>query len=346
MGKKIGKQTIEFTSPVAIKSFFSSAAKKEGDGPLGKYFDVVYEDEYIDAKNWEEAENRILKHTVNGAFAKGILTSDDIDYAFSGDLLNQCTASSFALNEMNIPYFGLYGACSTMAESMSLAAVMIDARYGKNTLAATSSHFCSSEKQYRFPLEYGGVRTPTSQWTVTGSGAVILSDKGTSLHIKSITTGKMVDYGISDVNNMGAAMAPAAADCIYTHLSDLNRSPEYYDCIVTGDLGDVGSELLKEIMKKQGIDISGVHKDCGSMIFDAQTQGTNAGGSGCGCSASVFCGYFCKKMLAGEIGRMLLVCTGALMSPTTAQLGKNVVGIAHAVEIENEKQEVQKSEIF
>jgi len=335
MGKKIGKQTIEFTSPVAIKSFFSSVAKKEGKGPLGEYFDVVYEDEYIEAKSWEEAENRILKHTVNGAFARGSLTSADMDYAFSGDLLNQCTASAFAFNDMNIPYFGLYGACSTMAESMSLASVMIDAGYGKNVLAATSSHFCSSEKQYRFPLEYGGVRTPTSQWTVTGSGAVVLSDKGTKLHIKSITTGKMVDYGISDVNNMGAAMAPAAADCIYTHLNDLKRAPGYYDCIVTGDLGNVGSELLKEIMKKQGIDISAVHKDCGSMIFDARTQGTNAGGSGCGCSASVFCGYFCKKMLAGEIGRMLLVCTGALMSPTTAQLGKNVVGIAHAVEIEN-----------
>lgn len=335
MGTKVGKQTIEFTSPVAIKSFFSSVTKKEGEGPLGGYFDVVYQDEYIEAKSWEEAENRILKHTVNGAFTNAGITSNDIDYAFSGDLLNQCTASSFGLKEMNMPYFGLYGACSTMAESMCLASVMVDAGYGKNVLAATSSHFCSSEKQYRFPLEYGSVRTPTSQWTVTGSGAVVLSDNGTPLHVKSITTGKMVDFGVSDPNNMGAAMAPAAADCIYAHLTDMKRTPDYYDYIVTGDLGEVGSTLLNEIMQKQGIDISGVHCDCGSMIFDAQTQGTNAGGSGCGCSASVFCGYFCKKMLKGEIGRILLVCTGALMSPTTAQLGENVVGIAHAAEIEH-----------
>ena len=334
MGRKIGKQTIEFTSPVAVKGYFSSVAKKEGDGPLGGYFDVVYKDEYIEAKSWEEAENRILKHTVNGALTKARLTSNDIDYVFSGDLLNQCTASSFALKDMNIPYFGLYGACSTMAESMSLAAVMVDAGYGKNVLAATSSHFCSSEKQYRFPLEYGGVRTPTSQWTVTGSGAVILSDSGTGLHIKSITTGKMLDYGVSDVNNMGAAMAPAAADCIYAHLTDTGRNPGFYDRIVTGDLGEVGSALLIEIMQKQDIDISGVHCDCGSMIFDAERQGTNAGGSGCGCSASVFCSYFCKEMITGTFDRILLVCTGALMSPTTAQLGENVVGIAHAVEIE------------
>lgn len=335
MGIKVGKQSITFNSPVAIKGYFSSATKKEGDGPVGEYFDVVYQDEYIDAKSWEEAENRILKHTVNGAFTNARVSSNDIDYAFSGDLLNQCTASSFALKDMNMPYFGLYGACSTMAESMCLASVMVDAGYAKNALAATSSHFCSSEKQYRFPLEYGGVRTPTSQWTVTGSGAVVLSNDGTPLHVKSITTGKMVDFGVSDVNNMGAAMAPAAADCIYAHLNDLNRKPDYYDHIVTGDLGDVGSELLKEILQKQGIDISRVHLDCGSMIFDAKTQGTNAGGSGCGCSASVFCGYFCKKMIKGEIGRILLVCTGALMSPTTSQLGENVVGIAHALEIEN-----------
>ena len=210
MGIKVGKQSISFDSPVAIKGYFSSATKKEGDGPVGEYFDVVYQDEYIDAKSWEEAENRILKHTVNGAFTNARVSSNDIDYAFSGDLLNQCTASSFALKDMNMPFFGLYGACSTMAESMCLASVMVDAGYAKNALAATSSHFCSSEKQYRFPLEYGGVRTPTSQWTVTGSGAVVLSNDGTPLHVKSITTGKMVDFGVSDVNNMGAAMAPVS----------------------------------------------------------------------------------------------------------------------------------------
>ncbi len=336
MGVKIGRQTIKFTNPVRIKSYFSSVGKKEGDGPLGKCFDVVYKDEYINSKSWEEAENRIIKHTVNGALTKAALTCNDIDYVFSGDLLNQCTASSFGLKDMNIPYFGLYGACSTMAESMSLAAVMVDGGYGKNILAATSSHFCSSEKQYRFPLEYGGVRTPTSQWTVTGSGAVVLSDNGTAIKIETITTGKMVDLGVTDVNNMGAAMAPAAADCIYTHLNDLEIRPDYYDCIVTGDLGKVGSNLLNEILLMQDTNIKKMHLDCGSMIFDGDVQNTNSGGSGCGCSASVFCGYFCDELIKGNIKNLLLVCTGALMSPTTAQLGESVVGIAHAVGISSE----------
>lgn len=333
MGKKIGKQTIEFDKSVYIKSFYSSVGKKEGDGPLGRYFDVIYNDEYINSKSWEEAENRLIKHTANGALTNASLTCNDIDYVFSGDLLNQCTASSFGIKDMDIPYFGLYGACSTMAESMSLASVMVDGGYAKNVLAVTSSHFCSSEKQYRFPLEYGGVQAPTSQWTVTGSGAVVLSDVGTDIQIKHVTTGKMVDLGVNDVNNMGAAMAPAAADCIYTHLNDLKIAPTHYDKIVTGDLGNVGSVLLKEILKKQDVDISDVHSDCGSMIFECESQNTNSGGSGCGCSASVFCGYFCNEMLKGNIKNLLLVCTGALMSPTTVQLGENVVGIAHAVSL-------------
>ncbi len=331
MGIKKGKQTIVFNDSVYIKNFFSSVGKLEGEGPLGKYFDVVYNDEYIEAKNWEQAENNILKNTVTGAFARAELTCNDIDYAFSGDLLNQCTASSFALKDMSIPYYGLYGACSTMAESMALGSVMVDALYGKNVLAVTSSHFCSSEKQYRFPLEYGGVRTPSAQWTVTGSGAVILTNEKSHIRVDSVTTGKMVDLGVTDSSNMGAAMAPAAADCIMTHLSDLSLDASYYDCIVTGDLGIVGSTLLNEIIVKEGGDISKVHMDCGSMIFDPEKQNTNSGGSGCGCSASVFCGYFLKEMQKKKIQRMLLVCTGALMSPTTYQLGETVIGIAHAV---------------
>ncbi len=334
MGIKSGKQTIKFTNPVMIKSFFSTAGKKEGEGRLGGFFDMVVQDEYAKAKSWEKAESNILKHTVSGALTKASLTSNDIDYAFAGDLLNQCTASAFALKDFNIPFFGIYGACSTMAESLALAAVTVDAGYAKYALAATSSHFCSSEKQYRFPLEYGSVRTPTSQWTVTGSGAVILSNSGANLVVKSVTTGKMVDYGISDANNMGAAMAPAAADCIAAHLEDTDRDETYYDAIVTGDLGNVGSKLLREMFLKQGIDIKKVHMDCGSMIFDGKSRGTNAGGSGCGCSASVFCGYFLKEMLRGTYKRILLVCTGALMSPTTVQIGENIVGIAHGVEIE------------
>lgn len=210
MGVKRGKQTIEFDNSVYIKSFYSSVGKLEGEGPLGRCFDVVYTDEYIESKSWEQAENNMLKHTVTGAFAKAELSCDDIDYAFSGDLLNQCTASSFALKDMGIPYFGLYGACSTMAESMSLGSVMVDDGYGNNVLAVTSSHFCSSEKQYRFPLEYGAVRTPSAQWTVTGSGAVILSPIKSPIRIDAITTGRMVDLGVTDSANMGAAMAPVS----------------------------------------------------------------------------------------------------------------------------------------
>ena len=331
MGVKKGKQTVLFDKSVYVKNFYSSVGKLEGEGPLGKYFDVVYNDEYIEAKNWEQAENNILKNTVTGVFARASLTPDEVDYAFSGDLLNQCTASSFALKDMGIAYYGLYGACSTMAESMSLGSVMVDAGYGKNVLATTSSHFCSSEKQYRFPLEYGGVRTPSAQWTVTGSGALILTDEKSHICVDSITTGKMVDFGVTDSSNMGAAMAPAAADCILAHFKDTGYDINHYDCIVTGDLGIVGSTLLIELLQKENVDISAIHKDCGSMIFDPERQNTNSGGSGCGCSASVFCGYFCKKLQQASIGRMLLVCTGALMSPTTYQLGETVVGIAHAV---------------
>ena len=333
MGKKLGKQSIVFDRGVYIKTFYSSAGKMEGEGPLKDTFDVIYDDEYVEAKSWEQAENNILKHTVTGAFAKAELTCNDIDYVFSGDLLNQCTASSFALKDMGIAYFGLYGACSTMAESMSLASLMVDGGYAKNALAVTSSHFCSSEKQYRFPLEYGSVRTPSAQWTITGSGAVIISPDKSDIRIDGITTGTMVDLGVKDSSNMGAAMAPAAAQCILTHFSDTGRTPEDYDVIVTGDLGIVGTKLLNELIHMEGQDISSRHLDCGNMIFDSKKQNTGAGGSGCGCSASVFCGHFCKELQKGNIKRMLLVCTGALMSPTTYQLGENVVGIAHAVSV-------------
>ncbi len=333
MGKKLGKQSIVFDSGVYVKTFYSSAGKMEGEGPLKDTFDVIYEDEYVEAKSWEQAENNILKHTVTGAFAKAELTCNDIDYVFSGDLLNQCTASSFALKDMGIAYFGLYGACSTMAESMSLASVMVDAGYAQNALAVTSSHFCSSEKQYRFPLEYGAVRTPSAQWTVTGSGAVILSPDKSDIRVEGITTGAMVDFGVKDSSNMGAAMAPAAAQCILSHFSDTGKTPEDYDVIVTGDLGIVGTKLLNELIHMEGEDISSRHLDCGNMIFDSKKQNTGAGGSGCGCSASVFCGHFCKELQRGNIKKMLLVCTGALMSPTTYQLGENVVGIAHAVSL-------------
>ena len=340
MGRKAGRQTIIFDNSVYIKNFYSSVGKIEGEGPLGSEFDVVYTDSYIGAKSWEQAENNLLKHTVTGVLAKAELSCNDMDYVFTGDLLNQCTASSFALKDMGIPYFGLYGACSTMAESMSLASVMVDAGYAQNALAVTSSHFCSSEKQYRFPLEYGGVRTPSAQRTVTGSGAVILSPQKSDIRIDAVTTGFMVDLGVKDSANMGAAMAPAAAECILSHFKDTNTTAADYDAIVTGDLGLVGTKLLNELIHMEGEDISSRHLDCGNMIFDSKAQNTGAGGSGCGCSASVFCGHFCPELRKGSIGKMLLVCTGALMSPTTYQLGEAVVGIAHAVALSGKENKV------
>ena len=328
------KSTIKFNNGVYINGFFSSVGKIEGEGPLGKYFDAVSEDALFGAKSWEQAENNLIKTTVSGAMTKAAVTPDEVDLLFAGDLLNQCTGSSFGLKYFDIPFFGLYGACSTFVESTALAAAMINAGYAKRVVAAASSHFCSSEKQYRFPLEYGGVRTPTSQWTVTGSGAVVLSDKGTGLKVTSMTVGKMVDMGVCDANTMGAAMAPAAADTIYRHFEETGKTPADYDCIVTGDLAAVGSELLIDLLSRKGLDISQKHMDTGSMIFDSQAQGTNAGGSGCGCVASVFCSYFVPKLAKKEIKKILVVATGALMSTTTAQLGEPIIGIAHGITVE------------
>lgn len=328
------KSTVFFKNGVYINGYYSQVGKLEGEGPLGKYFDCVNDDMLFGAKSWEKAENNLIKTTVSGAMTKAAVTPSEVDMLFAGDLLNQCTASSFGLKDFDIPFFGLYGACSTFTESAALAACMVDSGYAKRAICAASSHFCSSEKQYRFPLEYGGVRPPTSQWTVTGSGAMVLSDTGTGMKITSMTPGKIVDKGITDANNMGAAMAPAAADTVLRHFQDTGESPENYDCIVTGDLAQVGSELFLDLMSKDGLDIRALHYDTGSMIFDSNIQGTNAGGSGCGCIASVFCGYFAPKISKKEFKKILLVATGALMSTTTAQLGEPIMGIAHAITIE------------
>ena len=277
----------------------------------------------------------MVKNTVSGVLTKCSLTSNDIDYVFAGDLLNQCTGTSFGLSDYDIPFYGLYGACSTFVEGSGLAALMLNAGYADKIVATASSHFCSSEKQYRFPLEYGGVRTPTSQWTVTGSGALVLSNSGTSPRITAVTTGRMVNKGVCDANNMGAAMAPAAADTISAVLNDTGFKPDDFDCIVTGDLGMVGSDLLKQLLGGDGIDIYANHMDCGSMIFDNEAQGTHSGGSGCGCIASVFCAHFLPMLVNKKINRALFVATGALMSPTTCQLGEAIIGIAHGIIVES-----------
>ncbi len=326
-------RTIDLSN-VYIQSTFSSVGAKESEGPLAKYFDAKYSDDLLGQSSWEKAESALIKTTVSGALTGANMTGEDVDMLFAGDLLNQCCASSFGLKAFDIPFFGLFGACSTFVEGLCLAGMMIEGGFADVAAAATSSHFCSSQKQYRFPLEYGEVRTPTAQWTVTGSGCAIVSKKKSKMKVNKITVGKIVDLGVTDANNMGAAMAPAAADTIYAHLSATGKNPDDYDCIVTGDLATIGTEILEELMLQRGVDIKRKHIDCGTLIYNRETQNVQAGGSGCGCIASVFSGFFAKKLLSGEITKMLLVGTGALMSPSSVLLGEPIAGIAHAVEIE------------
>lgn len=336
MSKRLGKQTIKLSSPVAIVGAFSSVGTKEGQGPLAGYFDKIFSDDMMGEETWEKAESRLVRDTVQGALNNAQKSPSDINYIFSGDLLNQCAGSAFGIKEFEIPYFGVFGACSTMGEGISLASAMIDGGFATYCIAATESHFCSAERQFRFPLEYGGTRPPTAQWTVTGSGAVVLSAEGEGVpEITHITTGKIVDMGITDANNMGAAMAPSAADTIYQHFKDTGRCPTYYDRIITGDLGSVGGSILIDLLQEKGIDITGNYYDCGMMIYDDLEQDTYAGGSGCGCSGSVFCGYYYKQLVRKEINKVLFIPTGALMSTTTAQQGEPIMGISHCVAIEN-----------
>ncbi len=334
MSKKVGKATVRLHTPVSIAAAACIAGAKEGKGPLAPYFDEILTDDLYDEKTWEKAESKLQRNTLQKLIAKSGSNVQDIDYMLAGDLLNQCCSTHYAMADTGIPFFGLYGACSTMAESLSLAAMLIDGGFAERTVAMTSSHFCSSEKQFRFPLEYGGQRTPTAQWTVTGCGAVMLSGSGNGPYITRVTTGKIVDMGITDINNMGAAMAPAAIDTIITHFLDFGIQPEEYDLIVTGDLGNVGWEIAKDMLIKAGFDVRKNFNDCGRLVFDINKQDVHAGGSGCGCSAITFCGYILDRMYRGELNKVLLVCTGALMSPLSLLQGESIPGIAHAVTIQ------------
>lgn len=324
-----------FSSPVGILATSSIVGQKESEGPLGHLFDVVEPDAMFGTKSWEKAESKFAQAAVSICEKKSGLSMADFDYVIAGDLLNQSTGSIYGLRNTNRPYFGIFGACSAMGEGMSLGAMLIDGGFAQNVIACASSHFCSAEKQFRFPLEMGSQRPPTSSWTVTGSAAVALTKSQTDVAITAATTGKMVDLQIKDANNMGAAMAPAAADTIVAHLKDTQRPPKYYDAIITGDLGYIGSELLLQLTAKEGYDISSVHKDCGIEIFDKEKQNTNAGGSGCACSGVVFSAYFYEELKKGAINKILFVPTGALMSPTSVQQGETIPSIAHAVAIEN-----------
>lgn len=337
MAKRLSRNTFIMDKPPTIRSYAAVVGKKEGDGPLGRHFDQVYQDPYFGQDTWEKAESELLRLTVMKALEKGKLRCEDINYMFAGDLINQCTSTSYGLRELEIPLLCVYGACSTMSESLLIASLMTDSDIGGNVVAVTSSHFCSAERQFRFPLSYGGVRTPTAQWTCTASGAAVVSPHGENgPYVKAATIGKIVDMGVTDANNMGAAMAPAAAYVIKTHLEDRGLAPDDFDLIITGDLGRVGGTLLIELLAKEGINISSRYKDCGTMIFDYETQDVHAGGSGCGCSASVLCGYFLDKVKSGELKNILFCATGALMSPTLSQQGESIPGISHAVHISYE----------
>ena len=332
--KKIGKQTFKLSNPVSIKETASIVGPKESNGPLAKYFDKCIEDEFYGESSWEKAESKFIKSATEMLIAKSGISNKDIDFCFAGDLLNQCISSCFGLRETNVPFFGIFGACSTFVESLILGAMAIDGNFAKNVLCAVSSHFCSAEKQFRFPLELGNQRPPTSQWTVTGSGACILSKEGTGPYITHVTPGKIIDMGIKDVNNMGSAMAPAAIDTLITHFQDTSRNPDYYDDIFTGDLGYIGKDILLDIVKTKGYDITNNYNDCGILIFDKNKQDTHSGGSGCACCASVFSGYLYKKLKERKLNKILLIATGALTNSTTSQQGESIPGIAHAVSIE------------
>lgn len=333
MGKKIGSTA--FFDSVFVKSSGAVGGKKEGEGPLGYCFDKIFCDEYLGTKNFEQAESALQSNAINYALKKGNLTAVDIDCIFAGDLLSQCTASSVCAKAFKVPFFGVYGACSTAVLAVGGGAVSIEGGFSKHALAVTSSHFCASERQFRYPLEYGNQRTPTAQWTVTGAGATVLTDTKTDVKISAFTVGKICDLNVTDPNNMGAAMAPAAYDTIKTYLADSGTEIFDYDCIFTGDLGAVGSELLYELFDLDGINLRPYHRDCGKMIFSRQRQDVHAGGSGCGCVGSVLCGYIYPSLKSGRLKRVLVCATGALLSPVTALRSDPIPAIAHLIELQH-----------
>lgn len=336
MANRIGRYTIRLDGCSAVKGYAGFAGKKEGQGPLSHDFDYIDADNTFGEKTWEKAESRMQKDTLSRALNKAGVTPSTVDMIFAGDLLNQCIGSSYGLREFGIPFLGLYGACSTMAESLALAALSLENGSSNVSVALTSSHFCSSERQFRFPLEYGGQRAPTAQWTVTGCGAAVLSRDGEGPFIKEVTFGKITDLGIKDINNMGAAMAPAAADTIKNYFDDTNFSPDKFDLILTGDLGFVGHSLCAELLLKEGIKIQNMN-DCGLMIFDRKKQDVHAGGSGCGCSASVLCSKIFNSMRAKNLNEVLFIGTGALMNATSVQQGQTIPSVAHLVHISASK---------
>lgn len=332
---KRGKHSVIFDNKPVITAWASVAGKKEGEGPLRNMFDLVYQDTYFGEKTWEQGEKKLQQLALQTLVSKAGVELSSIDLVYSGDLLNQCIGSSFSLRNLSIPHLGLYGACSTMAESLLLASMTVSAGYADRVIAMTSSHFASSERQYRFPLGYGGQRTPTAQWTVTGSGAALVCSKGNGPTVESATIGTVTDLGVKDANNMGAAMAPSAFQTIRTHFEDLSCGPEDFDLIVTGDLGRLGHALLMELFEKDGIPMRGILTDCGNLVFDHTRQDVHAGGSGCGCSAITLCSDLLSRLHSKTLNKILFCGTGALLSPTSTQQGLPIPGICHAVSIKS-----------
>ncbi|MBD5113940.1 MAG: stage V sporulation protein AD [Ruminococcaceae bacterium] len=333
MSNLIKDGTINLPTSPSIASYAAAAGKKEGEGPLANCFDYIADDVSLGENSWEKSESKLQQYAFTNALSKGNFSETDIDFLFAGDLLNQCVASAYGARDTSIPFFGLFGACSTMAESLSLASIFVDSGTAINAAAVTSSHFCSAERQFRLPVNYGGQRTPTAQWTATAAGCAIVSPHGAPPYVKAVTVGKIKDMGVTDANNMGAAMATAAYDTISRHLANTEQSVDSFDLILTGDLGQVGSDILIELFQKDNVDISDKHNDCGLMLYDLKKQDVHAGGSGCGCSASVLCGHILPEIAKGNLKNVLFAATGALMSPTIVQQGESIPGISHAVHI-------------
>lgn len=331
-----GQQSFLLPKAPVITAWASTAGKKESEGPLSHTFDITSQDTWFGQRTWEQAEKQLQRMTLGKLAEKANIRMTDFDLVFSGDLLNQCVGSSFSLRNTGIPHLGLYGACSTMAESLLLASMTVGGGFADRVVAMTSSHFASSERQYRFPLGYGGQRTPTSQWTVTGSGAALVCKEGAGPRIVGCTIGTVNDLGIKDANNMGAAMAVAAYSTIKAHLTDFEKTPEDYSMIVTGDLGQMGKDMLLELARRDGISLDSRLEDCGCLIYDRQTQDVHSGGSGCGCSAVTLCGHLLSSLKAGNLKSILFCGTGALLSPTSTQQGLPIPGVCHAVAIEGE----------
>lgn len=330
--RRVGRGCLAFDRPPSLLGRAAVGGKREAQGPLGADFDKTFGDTSLGMDTWEQAEAQLQKEAVALALARAGLGPEDLDLIFAGDLLNQCISSTFGVMGYQVPFLGQYGACSTMAQALLLAALAVESGAARQAAAVTSSHFCSAERQFRLPLEYGGQRSPTAQWTATAAGCAVVGLSG-RVKVRGGLVGKIVDLGVKDPANMGAAMAPAAADSIARYLRDTGTAPGDYDGIFTGDLGAVGTALLYQLLAEEGVHLQRVHDDCGLLLYDRQRQDVHAGGSGCGCSAAVLCGHLLKRMEQGELGDIIFCATGALMSPTSQQQGQSIPGVCHVVHL-------------